>query len=352
MPLANEADLHAWLKKLEAREPHAKSRYRNFYAFLDQDVPCWTCIVTDPSFLVWGSARDQRTGSCLFDMMFDCWDDPTWTGRGFPAFMRMFLRDKERARSSGKGFLGRLLGSKTVQLMSHPRSVLEDRYEFISKLGEGGAADVFLTWARDVQHLVALKILKPELWKNKEAFDAFKKEVETWTKLGSHPNVVEAHYLDIVDEVYCLTMEYVEGNHGVGPSLGDKIRQGNVSDTDAAKWFVQVADGLEHAYAHGMRAHRDLKPANILVTRVGDAKVTDFGLASLPAHNVPESEKGRWSGTPAYMPPEQFADVEECSQQSDIYSLGVSLYQVVSGGKLPFTPRPPIEATPRERPIS
>ena len=114
VPLANEANLHAWLKKLEARDPQTKSRYRNFYAFLDQDVPRWTSIVTDPSFLVWGSARDQRTGSCLFDMMFDCWDEPTWKGRCFPAFMRMFLRDKERARSSGKGFLGRLLGSKTV----------------------------------------------------------------------------------------------------------------------------------------------------------------------------------------------------------------------------------------------
>ena len=161
-----------------------------------------------------------------------------------------------------------------------------------------------------------------------------------------------ASFLDIKDDILYMTMEYVEEGEDAGPSLTEKIQNGKISDADAAKWFVQIADGLDHGYSRGFASHRDIKPGNILITRDGTAKVTDFGLASpLPdfrsaltsggAMNWRDTAPGSLLGTPLYMAPEQFTDASGCDQRSDIYSLGITLYQAVTGGKLPFLPPAP-----------
>jgi serine/threonine protein kinase len=163
---------------------------------------------------------------------------------------------------------------------------------------------------------------------------------------------VAASFLDIKDDILYMTMEYIEEGDDAGPSLTDKIPRGTISDADAAKWFVQIADGLDHGYSCGIASHRDIKPGNILITRDGTAKVTDFGLASpLPdfknglasddAMSLKDTAPGGLLGTPLYMAPEQFTDASGCDQRSDIYSLGITLYQAVTGGELPFLPTAP-----------
>ena len=101
-------------------------------------------------------------------------------------------------------------------------------------------------------------------------------------KLGVHPNVVRAFFLDILDNMLYMTMEYIEGDQGDGPSLSEKtFQRRRIDEYKIATWFSQIADGLEHIYSSGIVAHRDIKPANILIARNGTAKITprsDFGL--------------------------------------------------------------------------
>jgi tetratricopeptide (TPR) repeat protein len=137
-----------------------------------------------------------------------------------------------------------------------------------------------------------------------------------------------------------VTMAFVEGDDdGTGPSMADKLAT-DISFGTLCTWFCQVADGLEHAYSHCIRAHRDIKPGNILIGRDGAARVADFGLVatSEALFAVPASD-GVVAGTPLYMAPEQFVNPLECDQRSDLYSIGVTLYQATSGGVLPFAPR-------------
>lgn len=122
--------------------------------------------------------------------------------------------------------------------------------------------------------------------------------------------------------------------------MEDKLAAGPIPLGTLCQWFCQVADGLGHAYAHGIRAHRDIKPGNVLIGRDGNARISDFGIAV--ATNVLVSADLHGDGvlgTPLSMSPEQFVSSAKCDQRSDIYSLGVTLYQAVSGGTFPFSPK-------------
>ena len=170
-----------------------------------------------------------------------------------------------------------------------------------------------------------------------------------WIGLGEHPNVAKAYFFEEVGPCLYMTMAFVEGDDdGTGPSLADKLARGPIPLEKLCKWFCQVADGLAHGYEHGVQAHRDIKPGNILIGRDGVARVSDFGLAvTTEALIAGGAHDGLVEGTPLFMSPEQFVRSADCDQRSDLYSLGVTLYQAASGGALPFSlsfsPRTPQE---------
>jgi serine/threonine protein kinase len=269
-------------------------------------------------------------------MLYSLWDDPAWSAKEFATLLRLFKRKDHLP----------------------PRYLLSGKYEILGQLGSGGNGDVFFAWSRETTSLYALKVIKSSLCYEQSVINRFKKEVETWVTIGEHPNIVKAHFLDVVGDTLHMTMEYIEGGATAGASLIDRIQSVGRDPSSVAACFVHVADGLHHAYQHGVRSHRDIKPGNILIARDGTAKLTDFGLVArfrdlpgvplLGAIVTPDDDTapGSLLGTPPYMAPEQFTDVSQCDQRSDIYALGITLYQVVSGGKLPFLPSSPRNASP------
>jgi serine/threonine protein kinase/dienelactone hydrolase len=173
---------------------------------------------------------------------------------------------------------------------------------------------------------VALKFLPPELIQNEEIRERFVLEAQTAAAL-SHPNICTIHEIDEEEGKSFIAMEYVEGQ-----SLKDRIGEGPLGIDEVLDIAIQVAEGLEEAHKKGI-IHRDIKSANIMVTEKGQAKVMDFGLAKVKGATLLTRE-GTTLGTVAYMSPEQ-ARGEEVDHRSDIWSLGIVLYEMLSG-QLPF----------------
>ena len=216
--------------------------------------------------------------------------------------------------------------------------MLSWKYEVLCFLGRGGNGEVYLVWSRETTSLCALKTIRTELALESGVRQSFRNEARAWIRLGEHPNIAKAFFFEEVGPRLYITMAFVEGDdRGGGPSLADQIAAGPVSLGDVCLWFCQVADGLAHAYAGGIRAHRDIKPGNVLIGRDNVARVSDFGLAVTP-EVILAGAAGDAAGTPLFMAPEQFSGATSYDQRSDLYSLGVSLYQAASGGAFPFTP--------------
>ena len=354
MRLRSETEWRNWIEKLERRQPD-KKRYVRFYKALDDSVPNWMSIIVSPSFLPWGMETDPETGSCMMEMLYALWNDPAWQAEQFATIIRLFERDSESGIAHRRGIanvIHRLFGNTSESGETPHSNLLSGRYEVLRKLGSGGNGDVFLAWSRETHSLYGLKVMKSDLRDDRDAVNRFKNEIETWVKFGAHPNIVRAFFLDVVNDTLYITMEYIEGDVTGGPSLTEKLQKGGIDGNKVSTWFAQVADGLHHAYSCGIASHRDIKPGNILIARDGTAKITDFGLVA-PLRDfgdvLSSGVSGNWSdtapgsllGTPLYMSPEQFCDASRCDQRSDIYSLGITLYQTVSGGRLPFLPPTP-----------
>lgn len=213
--------------------------------------------------------------------------------------------------------------------------MLSNRYEIITKIGAGGMANVYQARCTVLNRIVTVKILREELAEDKDFVRRFQMEAQAVASL-SHPNIVSIYDVGEEDGLPYLVMEYVEGIN-----LKEMIRRrGALPPSEAISIGVQVCAALEHAHSKGI-IHRDIKPHNILVTPGGRVKVTDFGLArvlSIPSATVTQS--GTVMGSVHYFSPEQ-ARGEEATPQSDIYSLGVVLYEAVSG-KVPFQGDNPI----------
>ena len=215
-------------------------------------------------------------------------------------------------------------------------TVINDRYRIQRRVGRGGMADVFL--ARDLllDRDVAVKVLFPEFAVDPKFVERFRREAQSAANL-THPNIVAVHDWGKFEGTYFIAMEYVQGR-----TLADICRNGRQLDpTQAAEIASEVAAALGFAHDAGL-AHRDIKPANILVGSTGIVKVADFGIAR--AMNSPTesnlTQAGSVMGTASYFSPEQ-AQGALPDPRSDLYSLGIVMYEMVAG-RAPFTGENPV----------
>jgi len=212
--------------------------------------------------------------------------------------------------------------------------IIKERYEITQLLGEGGMSFVYKAIDKQLQRTVAIKTLKPVYVEQEKFVERFKREAQTAANLN-HPNIVQIFDWGIGDEPF-FVMEYIEGS--TLTSIISKKKTLSISDI----LFIgaQVSSGLQAAHSQGL-VHRDIKPGNIMITPEGKVKVTDFGIVSLQNEESDITKTGSILGTASYISPEQ-AQGKPVSKESDLYSLGTVLYELITG-------RPPFEG---ETPIA
>ncbi len=206
-------------------------------------------------------------------------------------------------------------------------STFAGRYQVIEELGKGGMGKVYKAFDKKIKERVALKLLKPEIAADEKTIERFRNELKFARKI-SHRNICRMYDLGEEEGNNYITMEYVSGE-----DLKSTIRRiGQLPVAKSISIAKQICEGLAEAHRLGV-VHRDLKPQNIMIDKEGNARIMDFGIArSLEAKGI--TEAGMIIGTPEYMSPEQ-VEGKEADQRSDIYTLGVILYEMVTG-KVPF----------------
>lgn len=234
----------------------------------------------------------------------------------------------------------RLTRYQVVQLLqANPQALAVGTYLILDRLGSGGMGVVYRARHRMLDRIVAVKVLSPEVTKSRNAVARFKREAEASARL-SHPNIVAAYDALEANGLHFLVMEYVEGC-----DLASLVkRQGPLSVPMALNCIVQAACGLEHAHAAGI-IHRDIKPQNLLVATtaqaggpaVGTVKILDMGLARIehqPGQGTalnPLTQLGTALGSCEFMAPEQAIDTHKADARADIYSLGCTLFYLLTG---------------------
>jgi tetratricopeptide (TPR) repeat protein/predicted Ser/Thr protein kinase len=228
-------------------------------------------------------------------------------------------------------------------------TVLAGRYEILQLLGRGGMGSVYKARDTELERIVALKLIRPELAKNPEILRRFKQEL-ILARQVTHKNVIRIFDLGQSDGIKFITMDFVEGQD----LRALLLERGKLPPEQAARVMLQICRALDAAHSEGV-IHRDLKPQNIMVTSDGRVYVMDFGIAR-SAHLPGMTQTGALIGTPEYMSPEQ-ARGEKLTERSDLFSLGVIFYELLTG-KSPYTadaplgtlwkrlqekPKPPIE---------
>lgn len=206
-------------------------------------------------------------------------------------------------------------------------TMLSGRYEVLKRVGSGGMADVYMAKDHKLNRNVAVKVLKSEYVEDEKFLKKFETEAQAVARL-SHPNIVNVYDVGIEDGINYIVMELAEGI-----TLKEYIRRkGYLSPKETVEISLQIASAISHAHKNHI-IHRDIKPQNILVSEIGNVKVTDFGIAKATSSNTVTSTATAM-GSVHYISPEQ-AKGRFCDEKSDIYSLGITMYEMVTG-HVPF----------------
>ena len=204
---------------------------------------------------------------------------------------------------------------------------INDRYEVIRSIGEGGMANVYLGYDTILDRNVAIKILRGDLSNDEKFVRRFQREALSASSLA-HPNIVEVYDVGEDNGLYYIVMEYIEGK-----TLKQLLKKrGSLTLSEAIDIMLQLTDGMAHAHDSYI-IHRDLKPQNVMIKDDGQIKITDFGIA-MALNSTQLTQTNSVMGSVHYLPPEQ-ASGKGCTTKSDIYSMGIIFYELLSGS-LPF----------------
>ena len=204
---------------------------------------------------------------------------------------------------------------------------INDRYEIIRSIGEGGMANVYLGYDTILDRNVAIKVLRGDMSNDEKFVRRFQREALSASSLA-HPNIVEMYDVGEDDGLYYIVMEYIEGK-----TLKQLLKKrGTLTLSEAIDIMLQLTEGMAHAHDSYI-IHRDLKPQNIMIKDDGQIKITDFGIA-MALNSTQLTQTNSVMGSVHYLPPEQ-ASGKGCTIKSDIYSMGIIFYELLSGS-LPF----------------
>jgi eukaryotic-like serine/threonine-protein kinase len=208
-------------------------------------------------------------------------------------------------------------------------------YKILGKLGAGAMATVFKARQLSLDRTVAIKVLPRKFTQNPQFIERFYAEGRAAAQLN-HPNIVQAYDVGKAGEYHYFVMEYVDGR----TVYDDIVKHKRFSEPEAIDIVIQIAESLQHAHERGL-IHRDVKPKNIMINKEGVAKLADMGLArAISDKEAAEAESGKAFGTPYYISPEQIRGEMSVGPTTDIYSLGATLYHMVTGN-VPFDGKNP-----------
>jgi serine/threonine protein kinase len=211
------------------------------------------------------------------------------------------------------------------------------KYRILEPLGRGGMAQVFKAYHPQLDRYVAVKILRSDLVEEEEFLARFRREARAVAALR-HPNIVQIFDFDVQNNLYYMVMELLEGDTLKAYMNSLRVRGERLPLGETVRIFNDVLAGLAYAHGEGI-IHRDLKPANIMLTRRGEAVLTDFGIAQIVG-GTQYTISGALMGTLSYMAPEQGLD-GHCDARSDIYSMGIAYYEALTGN-VPFDADTPL----------
>ena len=204
---------------------------------------------------------------------------------------------------------------------------INDRYEIIKSIGEGGMANVYLAEDTILKRKVAIKVLRGDLANDEKFIRRFQREAIAASSL-SHPNIVEMYDVGEDNGTYYIVMEYIEGR-----TLKQLLKKrGTLTMSEVIDIMLQITSGIAHAHDSYI-IHRDLKPQNIMIKDDGQIKITDFGIA-MALNSTQLTQTNSVMGSVHYLPPEQ-ASGKGSTTKSDLYSMGILFYELLTG-KLPF----------------
>jgi serine/threonine protein kinase len=211
-----------------------------------------------------------------------------------------------------------------------------DEFYIDKRLGNGNMARVYRGYIAETQRHVAIKVIEPDVRADPEYTKRFQKEARAIAQL-EHPHIVQFYRYGEFGDVCYMAMEYIDGMDLAWLLQDYRAEHKFMRNSDILRIISQIGSALDYAHSQGI-IHRDVKPSNVMLNRNGDAILTDFGLALLQA----EGTRGEIFGTPYYIAPEQAINSAGAVPQSDLYSLGVALYEMLTGA-VPFDMGSPMD---------